>query len=188
MYFYCNDTLVKNLKNGTLEETHSEFTGKLKKLTSNFYIGKNSDDKSSSVADFLKGKVAEIKIWDKFIQKEDIKESILNNKEVPIFELENNSELIHNNTEIDFEEFEVCNNKIPYRREGRFLSLPHIDEGFVDGKWAKGETTAKNEERLFLEMKKEKINYKEDGIAQIQYKLISKEQIADNAWMINVKL
>ena len=188
MYFYCNDTLVKNLKNGTLEETHSEFTGKLKKLTSNFYIGKNSDDKSSSVADFLKGKVAEIKIWDKFIQKEDIKESILNNKEVPIFELENNSELIHNNTEIDFEEFEVCNNKIPYRREGRFLSLPHIDEGFVDGKWAKGETTAKNEKRLFLEMKKEKINYKEDGIAQIQYELISKEQIADNAWMINVKL
>jgi hypothetical protein len=37
-------------------------------------------------------------------------------------------------------------------------------------------------------MKKEKINYKEDGIAQIQYELISKEQIADNAWMINVKL
>ena len=91
-------------------------------------------------------------------QKENIKESILNNKEEPIFELENNSELIHNDTEIDFEEFEVCNNKIPYRREGRFLSLPHADEGFVDGKWAKGKTTAVNEKRLFLEMKKEKIN------------------------------
>ena len=97
---------IKHLKNV------NRVSCKLKKLTSNFYIGKNSDDKSLSVADFLKGKVAEIKIWDKFIQKEDIKESILNNKEVPIFELENNSELIHNNTEIDFEEFEVCNNKI----------------------------------------------------------------------------
>ena len=184
MYFYCNDTLVKNLKNGTLEETHSEFTGKLKKLTSNFYIGKNSEDKSNSVADFLKGKIAEIKIWDKFIPKE----FILENKETPIFELENNSDLIYNDTEMGYDTFEVCNNKIPHRREGRFLSLPHSDEGFVDGKWAKGETTAKNERRLFLEMKKEKINYKEDGIAQIKYDLVSKEQIANNAWMINVKL
>ena len=184
MYFYCNNVLVKNLQNGTLEETYSEFTGKLKKLTSNFYIGKNSDDKSSSVADFLKGKVAEIKIWDKFIPKE----FILENKETPIFELENNSNLIYNDTEISYDTFEVCNNKIPYRREGRFLSLPHIDEGFVNGKWVKGETTAKNERRLFLEMKKEKLNYKEDGIAQIKYDLVSKEQISDNAWMINVKL
>ena len=63
-----------------------------------------------------------------------------------------------------------------------------IDEGFVNGKWVKGETTAKNERRLFLEMKKEKLNYKEDGIAQIKYDLVSKEQISDNAWMINVKL
>jgi hypothetical protein len=177
-------TYGNHLQNGTLEETHSEFTGKLKKLTSNFYIGKNSEDKSNSVADFLKGKIAEIKIWDKFIPKE----FILENNETPIFELENNSNLIYNETEIGYDTFEVCNNKIPYRREGRFLSLPHSDEGFVNGKWVKGETTAKNERRLFLEMKKEKINYKEDGIAQIKYDLVSKEQIADNAWMLNVKL
>lgn len=188
MYFYCNDGLVKNLKNGTLEESYSEFKGKLKKLSSNFYIGKNTDDESNSVADFIKGKIADVRIWDKFIPKENIRNLILDNSEEPIFELQNNLDLIYTDIENHFETFEVCNNKIPYRREGRFLSLPHTDEGFVDGKWAKGETTAKNERRLFLEMKKEKLNYKEDGIAQIKYNLISKEQIADNAWMINVKL
>ena len=188
MFFYCNDILVKNLTNGTLEETYSEFVGKLKKLDSNFYVGKNSDDKSNSVADFLKGKIAKIKIWDKFIPKEQLKNIILKNGESPIFSLGESPEVIYYNTEFTFEDFEVCNNKIPYRREGRFLSLPHIDEGFVNGKWAKGETTAKNERRLFLEMKKEKLNYKEDGIAQIKYDLVSKEQISDNAWMINVKL
>ena len=187
VYFYCNGTLLKNLSNGTLKETYSEFDGTLKKLTSNFYIGKNSDNKSNSVADFLKGKISEIKVWDKFIPKDDINKFILENKESPIFDL-NNSELIYNNTELSYENFEVINNKIPYRREGRFLSLPHIDEGYVNGKWAKGETTAKNERRFFLEMKKEKLNYKDDGIAQIKYDLVSKEQIADNAWMINVKL
>ena len=38
------------------------------------------------------------------------------------------------------------------------------------------------------EKDEEKLNYKEDGIAQIKYDLVSKEQISDNAWMINVKL
>ena len=37
-------------------------------------------------------------------------------------------------------------------------------------------------------MKAKKLNYKDDGIAQIKYELTSKEQIADNAWMLNVKL
>ena len=46
----------------------------------------------------------------------------------------------------------------------------------------------KNEKRFFLEMKEKKLNYKEDGIAQIKYELISKEQIAYNACMLNVKL
>jgi hypothetical protein len=45
--------------------------------------------------------------------------------------------------------------------------LPHIDEGYVAGKWAKGETTARNEKRFVTEMQQGKINYKEDGINKI---------------------
>ena len=43
----------------------------------------------------------------------------------------------------------------------------HKDEGFVDGKWAKGETTARNEKRFVTEMQQRKINYKEDGLNKI---------------------
>ena len=187
IYFYCNNKLVKNLANGTLEESYSTFSDSLQKLKSNFYVGKNIDENNDDISDFLKGKIAEIKIWDKFISKEDIGSTLLNDFEKPIFDL-NTSNVEYTDCGITYESFKVFNNALPHRREGRFLSLPHIDEGFVNGKWAKGETTARNERRFFLEMKKEKLNYKEDGIAQIKYDLVSKEQIADNAWMINVKL
>ena len=189
IYFYCNDKLIKSTANGIIEDGYSVFSGKLKKLLSDFHIGKNSDDKTTTVADFLKGKIAEVKIWNRFFTKDEIPNLILNNTIKPYFELtDTNSELIYNNIDITLESFKILNNAIPYRRDGRFLSLPHIDEGFVNGKWAKGETTAKNEKRFFLEMQKQKLNYKEDGIAQIKYELVSKEQISDNAWMINVKL
>jgi len=130
------------------------------------------------IAPFLKGKVAEVKIWNKFFKKEEIEDIVLKNKETPYFELStSDTNVNYFNVVKGVETFDVINNIIPHRREGRFLSLPHIDEGFVNGKWAKGETTAKNERRFFLEMKKEKLNYKEDGIAQIKYDLVSKEQI-----------
>ena len=181
--------LIKVLKNGVLEESAYTFTGKLKKLNSNFYIGKNTLNKNKIVIDFLKGKIAGLKIWNKFTEKENIKKFITDKCESPYFELSlDNTELKFNNTLNTLEKIDVYDNAIPYRREGRFLSLPHIDEGFVNGKWAKGETTAKNEKRFFLEMKAKKLNYKDDGIAQIKYELTSKEQIADNAWMLNVKL
>jgi hypothetical protein len=186
IYFYYNNKLVKNLANGTLDESYSIFSESLQKLESNFYVGKNGNTKTNSDSEFLKGKVSEIKVWDRFISNENI-DDILSGNLNPIFDL-NTSNVEYNDCDITYESFKVYNNSLPFRREGRFLSLPHTDEGFVGGKWAKGETTARNERRFFLEMKKEKLNYKEDGIAQIKYDLVSKEQIADNAWMINVKL
>jgi hypothetical protein len=99
-----------------------------------------------------------------------------------------NTELKFNNTLNTLEKIDVYDNAIPYRREGRFLSLPHIDEGLVETKWAKGETTTLNEKRLFLEMRKGKLNYKEDGIKQLEYQLVSKEAISENCFMLNVKL
>jgi hypothetical protein len=99
IYFYCNDKLIKSTSNGIVEDGYSAFSGKLKKLISDFYIGKNSDDKTLTVSDFLKGKIAEVKIWDRFFSKEEISSLILNNNIKPYFELtDNDSELIYNNT------------------------------------------------------------------------------------------
>jgi hypothetical protein len=70
----------------------------------------------------------------------------------------------------------------------------HEDEGFikVDGidKWAKGETTARNEKRFVTEMQQKKIDYKEDGLNKILdvLDIISvDETIYPNTMFINVK-
>jgi hypothetical protein len=41
----------------------------------------------------------------------------------------------------------------------------------VNGTWAKGATTAKNEKRFVTEMQQRKIDYKSDGFKQIMEKL-----------------
>jgi uncharacterized protein CbrC (UPF0167 family) len=71
------------------------------------------------------------------------------------------------NVEITEENIDVVENVVPYRRDGKFYCLPHIDEGFKNGVWAKGATTARNEKRFVTEMQQQKINYKEDGLKQI---------------------
>jgi len=58
----------------------------------------------------------------------------------------------------------------------------------VNGKWAKGATTARNEKRYVLEMQKGSWKYKEDGIKQVDYKLISTEEFTPWAKMLNVEL
>jgi hypothetical protein len=66
--------------------------------------------------------------------------------------------------------------------------LAHKDEGLVKGKWVKGETTARNEQRYITEMQQGKIDYKADGLNSLVYELVSVENIADNAKLINVTL
>ena len=41
------------------------------------------------------------------------------------------------------------------------------DEGFINGEWKKGETTARNEKRFVTEMQQGSINYKKDGLNNI---------------------
>ena len=66
--------------------------------------------------------------------------------------------------------------------------LPHKDEGIVDGKFVKGETTAANERRYVLGMQQDEIDYKDDGIKQLKYKLISEEVFTPWAKMLNIEL
>ena len=86
------------------------------------------------------------------------------------------------------EDVVIPNSIIPHRISGRFRCLPHKDEGLVDGKWAKGETTARNEKRYVTQMQQGKINYKEDGIKQLKYEVVDEEIFTPWAKMINIKL
>jgi hypothetical protein len=115
---------------------------------------------------YYKGKIADIKIFDRYF---DNVEDVLNAKSNIILncDFENMDNIGNNNVKIIKEDIEVIGNIIPYRREGKFYCLPHIDEGFVNGTWAKGETTARNEKRFVSEMQQRKIDYKNDGLKNV---------------------
>ena len=78
---------------------------------------------------------------------------------------------------------------LPVRKPGRFTCLYHRDEGIVNGRFAKGEPTARNERRYMLAMQQGKVDYKQDGIAQLEgkYKYLGTDQIAPWAKMINIE-
>jgi hypothetical protein len=97
-----------------------------------------------------------------------------------------------NDVEIKEENTLKVNNTIlPFRRDGKFECLPHQTEGLITvggvDKWAKGETTARNERRYILEMQQGKYNWKNDGMNSLEYELISVDEIGNNSVIINCK-
>jgi hypothetical protein len=94
------------------------------------------------------------------------------------------------NIELTKEKIEIPHTILPYRRNGKFLCLEHQTEGLINqggiDKWAKGETTARNERRYILEMQQGKIDYKKDGINNMTYNYINTDIIFDKHKLINV--
>ena len=126
-----------------------------------------------------------MKIYDtSFESFEDCKD----NTDNLIFDLNQDYESKNRNIEITQEDISISNSILPHRREGSFYCLPHVDEGLVDGRWVKGETTAKNEKRFVTLMQQGKINYKEDGISNLKYELVETIQHTEKCKIFNVKL
>lgn len=61
---------------------------------------------------------------------------------------------------------------VPWRRDGKFLLLPHADNGFYENKWTYTETR-KNQIRFYNKVLKGKTNWRRDGIDNLSYELIS---------------
>ena len=137
----------------------------------------------------FKGKISDFKIYDKFFN--NINDVYENTKNLILNVDMNSEDIIKQNVNISSEDIEIIENIIPYRREGSFYCLPHIDEGFINGGWAKGETTARNEKRFVTEMQQGKINYKEDGLNKIM-DVLDVDNVDDtlypNTKFINVKM
>jgi hypothetical protein len=142
---------------------------------------------------FYKGKIGHVKIFNKFIDKI---EDTFDTKDGLIFDCDFSNGFINKvdetsgwgyDVEIEKESFDVTQNLIPQRREGRFFCMEHKDEGFVDGKWAKGETTAKNEKRFVTKMQQGKIDYKNEGMNSLKYE-VNSVSYEGNVTMINVTL
>lgn len=181
LYIFMNDKLVSN--NGDiLRSKPIILPSKFKSHGSvgDFFVGR-----CTHTGNYFKGKVADLKIYDRsFTTFEECRD----NKENLIYDLKKDSELTEVNVEYSDENIEITKSILPHRREGSFYCLPHLDEGLVNGKWAKGETTAKNERRFITEMQQGKINYKEDGINSLKYELVETIQHTEKCKILNVKL
>jgi hypothetical protein len=193
MDFYVNDELVTNV-NGIKENKSFIIGESLKKhdYTSPFILGYCSNQQT-----YYKGQIAEVKMYDKYFTDinsvfEDTENLILHmDFEEGYLDKTNNIICENLNTEITNENINVIENIIPIRKEGNFLCMHHEDEGFVDGTWKKGETTARNEKRFVTEMQQGKINYKEDGLNKI-LEVLEVDNVDDslysNTKFINVRM
>jgi hypothetical protein len=141
-------------------------------------------------------------IWDRCLSEDEILEfpedkiahydfnEINDNILTDLTDNQNHGEIY--NVEIKDENIlKIHNTILPFRRDGKFECLPHQTEGLISvggvDKWAKGETTARNERRYILEMQQGKYNWKNDGMNSLEYELISIEDIGNNSVMINCK-
>jgi hypothetical protein len=148
---------------------------------------------------YFKGSIADIKLWDRCLSYDEVKNL---HKETPsdnlILSIDFSKNLDDNDVLLEADNVEFIEDTIsiphtilPYRRDGKFRCLPHQTEGLINeggiDKWAKGETTARNERRYVLQMQQGKIDYKLDGINNMNYEYINTDIIFDKHKMINVK-
>mgnify|MGYP003340351487 CR=1 FL=1 len=189
IHFYLNGR-ESDARLGTGTQSPLEYKEVLKKYGMEpFTIGYSK----SPYELFFKGYISDIKLWDRCLDKNEIKNL---HKETPdeglLFNFDFDNEIYDlGNVEIVKEKIEIPHTILPYRRNGKFYCLPHQTEGLIKvggiDRWAKGETTAANERRYVLQMQQGRINYKEDGINSMEYEFISIDTIYNKHKMINVK-
>ena len=197
--FFLNDELGKSNEKGIKEERSTYIFGGMFNYEdkSSMYLGTNAD-KGNPIN--FKGEIAELLIFDKFVEDASQISDFHSKKIDPILHYnfenvsgEKISDLVrgtradHKNVIFEKRDFSVTNMPIPFRREGDFECMPHIDEGLVNNRWAKGKTTAKNERRFVTEMQRRNIDYKSDGINNMKYELITTKDLGNNVLLINCK-
>jgi hypothetical protein len=159
VFFYINDTLTTQM-NGIKNETPFPVNDlRLHDAIKPFLIGFCNHSNTR-----YKGKIGMVKIFNTF--KENVMDAIDGEENIV---LKYDFTRLDGNINVDIlaEDIDVIENILPFRREGSFYCLPHIDEGFMNGGWVKGETTSRNEKRFVTEMQQGKIDYKEDGLNKI---------------------
>ena len=191
-HFYLNGTEVDS-KVGLGSPSPLRFDGKLKNYGSNdYYLGMSPSQPDDSSFKYFKGDIAMIHAWDRALTPKEVKNL---HKKRPDEGLVLDVDLNYPKTPVEIfkaktnqEDIRVPNSIIPHRVEGRMRCLPHPDEGIVDGKFVKGETTARNERRYVLEMQKGSWDYKGDGIEQLKYELVKETKLTPWAKMLDIKL
>lgn len=159
LYFYINNDLCLQM-DGVKQEKPFKIKTELKTQDAikPFLLGFCNHTNT-----YFKGKIAKVKIYNKF---SDNIMDVFKNEDDLVLNVDFNNTLSQNIT-LTNETIEVIESIVPFRREGAFYCLPHVDEGFIGGNWAKGETTARNENRFVTKMQQGKIDYHSDGLKNI---------------------
>jgi len=204
IHFYMNGK-ESDSRWGTGTHSPQIFEGMLKRYGNiDYYLGTTTSVKDIDVSKWFKGDIADLKMWDRALTSHEVSE-LSNNptndglslhydfKDGLVLDKTNNgNDGISYNCEINSEEIQIPLTIIPHRKPGKLRCLPHKDEGLVNvggvDKWAKGETTARNERRYVLQMQQGDWDYKSDGMNSLKYNLVNIEEIAPSAKMINVTL
>lgn len=192
--FYLNGQEV-DVKLGYGSESPATWSGRLKSYgNQSIFLGTTPSLPENHPGKYFKGDIARVLIWNRELTEDevlDIPQGYPNDPDELLLDLdfeEIRSGINYVNVNSVEDSINVLDSMLPYRVPGRFTCLYHKDEGIVNGKFVKGETTARNERRYMLAMQQGKLNYKEDGIAQLEgkYKLLGVEELTPYAKMINV--
>lgn len=191
-HFYSNGSEV-DTRAGYGSPSPMSFNGRLKPYgKSSIYLGSTPSLDDNVTNKFFKGDIAKVFMWDRALGADEVSQL---HTSIPqdnlVVDLDFNSPktpFIAHHTHKVKQSFDVPNTILPYRKDSKIKCLPHEDEGLVDGKFVKGETTARNERRYVLQMQQDKLEHKKDGINQVQYKVVGQEILTPWAKMINVEL
>ena len=209
IHFYLNGK-ESDARHGTGTNSPLHYENRLKSYgLDDYYIGTTTSVFKNEPNKWFKGDIAKVMMWNRKLEKNEIENL---QKKLPktglVLHYDFNNQYKNLNTAIDLtengidgeikrckfqeEEIRIPYTTIPHRRPGRLRCLPHVDEGLVKiggvDKWAKGETTARNERRYVLQMQQGSWDYKSDGIAQLEYELVEIKELTPKAKLINVKL
>ena len=203
IHFYLNGE-ESDARWGMGTNSPMEFDGRLKRYgKEDYYLGTTTSVPNTDPSKYFKGDIADVRCWNRSlsdIEIRDIHKEVNDDGLIIHYTFKDGlvNDLSYNgndgvvfNTELRKDNIFIPNTSIPHRREGRMFCLPHEDEGMkiVDGvhKWTK-KPTSENEKKYILEMQQGKSNYKNDGIKQVEYKLIGVDNLQSNVKMINVEL
>jgi hypothetical protein len=204
IHFYMNGK-ESDARWGTGTASPQYFQGHLKRYGNTpFYLGTTTSVGDTDVSKWFKGDIADLKVWNRALSKEevetlhttptndgltlhyDFKDGLVMDK------TNNGSDGIIYNCEYLTDDIKIPHTTVPHRVPGKMFCLEHEDEGLVEEggsmKWKKGETTARNERRYIRQMQQGEWDYESDGMNSLKYDLVSIEEIAPKAKMINVKL
>jgi hypothetical protein len=204
IHFYMNGK-ESDARWGTGTHSPLEFNGVLKRYGNvPYYLGTTTSVPNDNVQRWFRGDIADVKIWNRALSPTEVSNIANNPPNVGLslhYDFKDGLVLDKTNNGGDGENFmckhgtaeiTIPNSIIPHRKPGRMFCLPHKDEGLIDDggiiKWAKGETTARNEKRFVHQMQQGKWDYKSDGMNSLKYELINVDEIAPKAKMINVTL